>query len=85
MWAYKVVEEHKDSQGNPYHSEIVNVEESWYDILFQSFMAFWLGFWLLIIAVLCAPIAAIWAGYRQYKYSNCPFPADEVRERAHLA
>jgi hypothetical protein len=71
MWAYKA-------------DTTVYVEESWYDILFQGFIAFWFAFWILIVAVLFSPFGAAWAAYRQYRYSNCPLPETEVRERAHL-
>lgn len=77
MWARKASNEFGD---------YVDVQDSWYDVLFGAAVVFVMAFVaVVVIALLVIPMTVV-AGYRQYKLSDgTPLPPDEHRrECAHL-
>ena len=85
MWYHKVTRDWVDDKGVTHTNEYVEAEESWYDILFQSFLMLLLALWAIIVCVFFTPFMALRAAWQSHKLADGSVPTTEVRERAHLA
>ncbi len=84
MWARKTTRQCIEDDGVHSEEEYVEINQSWDDILWEGLCGLWLSFIMFWVCLIGTPILAIRAAYMARKYSNCPVPQNEVRERAHL-